>query len=119
LNAEAQTNRRPPVAHHHAPEPFRVLSALAEGVLEIVELPEGERMRLTATRSVAGLQAVVTIERPTGVETLVLVPIGDQRYQSAEAPREPHEFVGRLSLAADDRHHDLPFRMDEPEGHHH
>jgi cation diffusion facilitator family transporter len=105
--------------HHHAPDPFMVTCDLADGVLEIVDTPQGERMRLTIDRHAEGLTAMVVIDRPTGPETLFLMPVsGDHhRLQSMDAPAEPHEFDARLILHANGKSLDLPFRMTEPEGH--
>ncbi|WP_434722053.1 cation diffusion facilitator family transporter [Mesorhizobium sp. RIZ17] len=107
--------------HHHAPDPFLVSGKLASGLLEIVDTPQGERMRLRLSRHAEGLQAGVAIERPGGIERLVLSPVGgDHHYlQSLVAPAEPHEFSARLQLAAGSDSEDLPFMMAEPAGHHH
>ncbi len=108
--------------HHHAPEPFRVQCALASGSLEIVNTPAGERMRLTVPEHVEGLAAVVEIHRPGGkVETLPLLPSDTvrHRFESTVAPEEPHEFDAKLRLSSVHRQETLPFRMVEPEGHHH
>ncbi|AWC20865.1 putative cation efflux system protein [Aminobacter sp. MSH1] len=109
------------IQHHHAPAPFKVTSDLVDGSLEIVDTPNGERMRLTVDRHVDGLAAAVVIERPGGPETLPLISVaGDHhRYESAVAPAEPHEFQARLILSAIDRQRELPFTMVEPEDHHH
>lgn len=106
-------------AHHHAPDPFEVNCALAEGRLEIVDTPQGERMRFTLFRHAEGLTAVVVIDRPAGPETLFLLPdpADHHRLQSTDAPAEPHEFDARLTLQANGTSLDLPFRMTEPEGH--
>ncbi|OZA10602.1 MAG: cobalt transporter [Rhodobacterales bacterium 17-64-5] len=105
--------------HHHAPDPFVVTCDLADGVLEIVATPQGERMRLTIARHAEGLTAMVIIDRSAGPETLFLLPdAGDHhRLQSTEAPAEPHEFDARLVLHAGGRSKDLMFCMTEPEGH--
>ncbi|CDX22388.1 putative transmembrane efflux protein [Mesorhizobium plurifarium] len=108
--------------HHHAPDPFLVSGKLASGLLEIVDTPHGERMRLRLSRHAEGLRANVAIERADGaVESLPLSPLGgDHHYlQSLVAPAEPHEFSARLQLAAGSDSEDLPFAMAEPEGHHH
>lgn len=105
--------------HHHAPKPFQVSCQLAEGLLEIVDTPDGERMRFTISRHADGLQVTVRINRSGNVmETLPLSLVrGDgSTYQSAVAPQEPHEFQAELALAAGDLHEILPFRMTEPEG---
>ncbi|MER9529774.1 cation diffusion facilitator family transporter [Mesorhizobium sp. M0309] len=108
-------------AHHHAPEPFKVVCDLAEGTLEIVDTPAGERMRLTIDRHAHDLAATVIIDRPEGPETLRLDPVADNhhRLESTVAPAEPHEFQARLILIARGREQVLPFKMVEPEGHHH
>ncbi|OJY28851.1 MAG: cobalt transporter [Rhodobacterales bacterium 65-51] len=105
--------------HHHAPDPVVVTCDLADGLLEIVNTPEGERMRLTIDRHAEGLTAMVVIDRPNGLETLFLAPdAGDHhRLQSLVAPDEPHEFDARLVLQANGKSLDLPFRMTEPEVH--
>lgn len=108
--------------HHHAPDPFIVAGKLASGLLEIVDTPEGERVRLRLSRHAEGLQAQVAIERAGGaIESLPLSPVsGDHHYlQSGVAPAEPHEFEARLLLEAGAQSEDLPFAMTEPEGHHH
>ena len=107
--------------HHHAPAPFRVVGRLAEGVLEIVDTAEGERMRLTVSRHAERLRPVVIIDRPGGVaETLPLLPDeGDHHsFISEVAPAKPHEFDARLELTAGEGQEVLPFRMIEPEDHH-
>ncbi|MER9266983.1 cation diffusion facilitator family transporter [Mesorhizobium sp. M0119] len=115
------TGREPSHAHHHAPEPFKVACDLAEGTLEIVDTAAGERMRLTIERHADDLTATVIIDRPEGPETLRLEPAADNhhRLESTVAPAEPHEFQARLILAAKGREQVLPFKMVEPEGHHH
>jgi cation diffusion facilitator family transporter len=106
---------------HHAPAPFKVACDLAVGTLEIVDTPEGERMRLTIDQHGDDLEATVIIDRPGGSETLPLEPVADNhhRLESAVAPAEPHEFQARLILAAKGREQVLPFKMVEPDGHHH
>ena len=109
--------------HHHVPAPFRVSSPLATGLLEIIETPEGERMRLTVSRHVEGLAATVAIRRPGGaIETLPLIPKRDDHHElvSSIAPAEPHEFDAELELSDNkDRKESLAFQMKEPAGHHH
>lgn len=46
----ATSSGAPHAGHHHAPAPIPVAGEFVEGVLEIVDTPEGERMRLTAAR---------------------------------------------------------------------
>ncbi|MHB1761061.1 MAG: cation diffusion facilitator family transporter [Acidithiobacillus ferrivorans] len=103
--------------HHHAPEPFKVVCSLAEGSLEIVDTPQGERMQLTLSRRAEGLQATVSIKRPGIVqETLPLsLMTGNAIYQSAVAPEEPHEFEAELQLLAGEQRETLCFQMKEPD----
>jgi hypothetical protein len=108
---------------HYAPKPFHVVSPLARGLLEIVDTPDGERMRPTVTRHVEGLQAEVTIRRPGNVlEALPLLASPEDHHilQSAIAPSEPHEFEATLNLADPRGNNEaLPFAVKEPAGHHH
>ncbi|PDT27210.1 cobalt transporter [Rhizobium sp. L9] len=107
--------------HHHAPAPFTVSSRLATGLLEIIDTPGGERMRLSISKHAHGLEAVVEIARESGVERLPLLPscVDHHALISTLAPAEPHEFDAVLKLMAGIEVDDLPFRMEEPEGHHH
>jgi cation diffusion facilitator family transporter len=108
--------------HHHAPDPVAVQTRLANGLLQIVDTPEGERMRLRLSRHAEGLTAKVGIAREGGrTEMLELFPIGGDHHllQSRAAPEEPHEFSAKLQLAAGNDNEELPFAMKEPEGHHH
>lgn len=108
--------------HHHAPAPFAFNAKLADGLLEIIDTPLGERMRLTVYGDIQALQATVTIDRAEGkVETLELQPdTANQRaFTSASAPAEPHAFDAQLRLRIGDRSEVLPFRMDEPPSHAH
>jgi cation diffusion facilitator family transporter len=108
--------------HHHAPDPINVAAKLARGLLQIVDTPHGERMRLSVSNHAENLRARVVIARPSGKsEVLPLLPSKDDHhsYQSAVAPEEPHEFEAVLELAAGERRETLPFHMTEPEDHHH
>ncbi|WP_137909977.1 MULTISPECIES: cation diffusion facilitator family transporter [unclassified Burkholderia] len=109
-------------AHHHAPEPFRFDCSIASGLLEIVDTVDGERMRLSVREPARDLEAVVEIARPGGqIERLPLVPsdAARTRFESTVAPAEPHEFDAELRLSSRVDTQTLPFRMVEPEGHHH
>ncbi|MFN0218217.1 MAG: cation diffusion facilitator family transporter [Hyphomicrobium sp.] len=108
--------------HHDTPEPCQVRSSIASGLLEIIDTPDGERMRLSIKTLVAALQATVTIERPGNtVEVLELLPVqgNDGVYMSLEAPDEPHEFSAELRLKAGEQEHILRFAMTESSGHRH
>lgn len=107
--------------HHHAPKPFAFDNAMAQGTLEIVDTAQGERMRLRLLRAPLTLTARVVIQRPEGLEVLVLEPtVGAARtYQSLVAPAEPHEFDAVLTLDDGGEAIDLHFHMAEPAHHHH
>ncbi|MBY5408021.1 cation transporter [Rhizobium leguminosarum] len=108
--------------HHHAPGPFTVGSPLATGLLEIVDTPDGERFRLSVGKHAHGLQAVVEINRGNGaIERLPLLPSPTDHHAmlSAVAPAEPHEFDAVLKLMSGLEVDDLPFHMEEPNGHQH
>lgn len=109
------------IGHHHAPNPFVVDSQLATGLLEIIDTPEGERMRFSVRKHAPGLEAVVEIARGGQIERLPLLasPHDHHALISAAAPAEPHEFNAVLKLMAGIEVDDLPFRMLEPEGHQH
>ena len=103
--------------HRHTPQPFRVDGKLANGLLEIVDTPNGERMRLRVSRHTEGLKATVAIQREGNeVETLALIPVrGDHHHlESAIAPAEPHEFKAKLHLTAGTQIEELSFSMAEP-----
>ena len=110
-----------PRADHYAPEAFQFRSELAEGELSIANTPAGERMRITLSRSAAGLNAVVVIERDGRSETLALSPSLEDplNFESASAPSARHAFDGRLILSADGKKDIREFHMTEPAGHGH
>jgi cation diffusion facilitator family transporter len=109
--------------HHHAPEPVSITGELAEGVLEIADTPQGERLRFTAARLVAGAAVEVLIDRPGGqIETLPLRRFSADASAplvSEIAPAEPHEFSARFRVRAGGREETAPFRMVEPADHVH
>jgi hypothetical protein len=111
-----------PGGHHHAPDPFRFKGGLAEGILEIVDTPDGERMRMTLNQQISDLTAMAVIERPgSNKERLALdaVAKNPRMFLSTVAPAEPHEFDAALHLSVRERQETLPFRMTEPVGHDH
>lgn len=108
--------------HHHAPDPVPVSGELAEGVIEIVDTPGGERFRFTAARLSVGTKVAVAIDRPGGrVETLPLAAFDNDssRLLSTTAPAEPHEFDARLLLQQGVHKEVLSFHMIEPVDHTH
>ena len=109
------------IGHHHASDPVPVKGTFVEAVLEIVDTPNGERMRLTAARLTDNADVSVVIHRPEGEKKLPLLPQDGEQgvLMSSIAPAEPHEFDARLVLRVGEHEEILPFRMVEPEGHHH
>ena len=109
-----------PHGGHHAPEPVLIRGDLAQGVMEIIDTPEGERFRFTSSQRVPGLSAIATIRRaPAADEILELATLADgTSFVSSSAPQEPHEFDASLQLTLADRSEVVPFHMSEPEGHH-
>lgn len=106
--------------HHQAPASVAVKGDLADGVVEIIETAQGERLRFTTSQAIAGLKVAARIQRGEHrVETLELAaqPGVATEYLSSLAPREPHEFDAHLRLQLGGRTEDLPFRVVEPEGH--
>ncbi len=104
-------------SHHHAPDPVAVRGKLAEGTVEIVDTPDGERLWFTASRAAPGLEVHVEIERAGGMEALPLIRMASNlfRFASIVAPEEPHEFDARLHLRSGDQTESIPFRAIEPE----
>lgn len=115
-------DRGVPAAHgHHSPAPFVIRTELVTGLLNIVDTPAGERMRLTLERAADDLSATVVIDRSGTLETLPLDWVAGKplTMESAVSPAEPHEFSARLILSFSGGQESLPFMMVEPEGHHH
>jgi len=110
----------PDAGHQHAPAPVAVHGQLAEGVVEIIDTPGGERVQFTVSQAVAGLQATMAIQRAGGrIETLLLESLGGKslRFVSAAAPEEPHEFDAQIHLRVGDRNEAVALRFTEPHGH--
>ena len=116
----SQAVHQPTPHHHHAPTPVRVSGRLAEGVVEIVETPAGERMRFSAARLSDDTEALVEISRDGKPPETLLMAEASNRLQlmSDVAPAEPHEFVARLILRRGAEREELSFTMSEPLGHH-
>ena len=108
--------------YHYAPDPFRVSGALATGLLEIVDTPEGERMRLRVSKHAEGPSAEVVIDRPNAPqEVLSLSPSAGDHHtlRSTIAPAEPHEFTAKLRLKAGTTSEEFSFAMAQPAGRQH
>ena len=118
-DAETVPAADPHDSHHHAPAPFVVQSRFAEGVLQIIGIPAGERMLLRTTRAVTGLLAEVSIQRTEGrIEILQLYPMATNtaHFTSRAAPEEPHEFDAVLRLGDGENADTLAFHMAESKG---
>ncbi len=109
----------PHTGHHHGPAPLALGGELAQGVVEIVDTPSGERLRFTSSQPSPGLIAIATIKRNGSQdEVLELIDVQDgTQFLSKIAPGEPHEFDAVLRLQVSGRSEALPFHMVEPEGH--
>jgi cation diffusion facilitator family transporter len=106
--------------HHAAPIPVTIRGQLADGIIEIIETTEGERLRFIAARSSENLVVTVTIQREQGrIESMPLIQSIDNRdrFLSSTAPEEPHEFSAQLHLQAGALAETLSFRIVEPVGH--
>lgn len=107
---------------HSAPASAVVRGKLAEGRIEIVDTPAGERLRFTATQVPTNLQAEVLIYRdkpPMSTEVLPLIAASiTVQFQSTVAPAEPHQFDADLRLRNGGASEVLPFRMHEPHDRH-
>lgn len=107
--------------HHHAPNPVHVTNELINGVLEIIDTDEGERMRFTAAaQTSAPIQLSVIINRPESLEVLILKQSSKNstEFISEFAPNEPHEFSAEFEIRSAGKKEVLAFQMHEPEGHH-
>ena len=116
----SKSDEQPHGHHHGAPVPVPVSGELAEGIVEIIDTANGERMRFTATRASRGLAVAVSIQRDSvRLEVLELKPSHDDPncFLSSAAPEEPHEFDAQLNLRVGERLEALPFRVVEPDGH--
>lgn len=109
-----------PHSAHHAPDTVAIKGDLADGVIEIIDTPQGERFRFTSTRAIAGLTVVATIHRASAPDELLELSALPDRvsFVSGSAPQEPHEFDAQLELARDGRSETVRFHLSEPDGHH-
>ena len=106
--------------HHHAPEPIRISNVMTNGLLQIIDTSEGERMKFTAEKSQENLSLRVIINRSESLEVLVLKQTypGSKEYLSEAAPNEPHEFSAEFEMGLDNRKNVMTFEMHEPQDHH-
>ena len=108
------------MGHHHAPEPIHITNKIVNNLLEIINTPNGERMKFIAQESQENLIFRVIINRPDVPEILVLNQTfpGSKEYRSEFAPNEPHEFSAEFEMNFDNTRDIVPFEMHEPHGHH-
>lgn len=106
--------------HHGAPDPIHIKNEFATGRIEIVNTPDGERMKFFAETASANLNLRVIINRPEGLEVLVLnkTTDGSNDFISDVAPNEPHEFSAEFEMSNSTQREIIPFEMHEPDGHH-
>lgn len=105
--------------HHHAPDPVQVRGRLSEGILEIINTPEGERFKYRATRTIENLKVRVIINRSEGLEVLKLYRTSaSPDFVSITAPNEPHEFSAEIELSGRNEKEVFQFDMKEPDDHH-
>ncbi len=109
--------------HSHAPDPQPIKGRLGSGVIEIIDTPAGERMRLTLDAARAIAEARVEILREGGRKEILHLSAPDGAkliWLSDVAPAEPHEFKAEVVLHVGGEETEwLPFEVHEPEGHHH
>ena len=105
--------------HHGAPVPVSVSGKIAQGVVEIIDTPNGERLRFTASRATPGLGVVAAIKRDNRIEILPLTAQPDVPtvFLSSQAPEEPHEFDAELRFDAQTELETVTFSVVEPTGH--
>ena len=106
--------------HHHASEPIQITNKLISGIIQIINTPNGERMQFIADSMDTKLSFRVVINRPEGLEVLVLKKslTNSNEYISEFAPNEPHEFSAEFEISLNDQKEIIPFEMHEPHDHH-
>ena len=105
---------------HHAPDPVTIRGTKLSGLLEIINTPDGERMRFTASRNISEDTLMVEIDRRENpVERLVLLKNSEDTntFLSTTAPGEPHEFTAVIFLVNSPER--INFSMKEPADHDH
>ncbi len=106
--------------HNHDAEPVMINSNHTKGHLEIVQTPDGERMKYSFSKKSEHLSLRVLINRPDGLEILELNQVsGADFYMSNIAPSEPHEFAAELEMTAGTLREVIPFEMHEHHDHDH
>ncbi len=109
--------RQMKVSHHHhgAPDPVHIKNSLTTGSLEIVQTPNGERMKYSAETSSDQLKFRVVITRSESLEVLELERISNSNeFLSRHAPNEPHEFSAEFEISSGETREVIAFEMREP-----
>jgi nickel/cobalt exporter len=105
---------------HGTPDPIAINSDLAKGKLEIVQTPNGERMKFSVAQMSSKNHVRVIINRPDGLEVLELLSTSDSTVlMSNVAPNEPHEFSAEFEISSSGKREVVTFAMHEPHDHHH
>ncbi len=108
----------PDHGHSHAPDPQPVKGRMTSGIVEIIQTPAGERLRLTLDAAVSCLSVRVEIMRGAGqTEILSLSPQNQANliWLSNAPPDEPHEFKAKVLLTVAAETEALPFEIHEPD----
>jgi len=109
--------------HSHAPDPQPIKGRLASGVVEIIDTPGGERMRLTLDSGASVREAYVDIVRDGGKIEHIILSGRDaalKTWMSDVPPAEPHEFKANVVLIGNDgANESVPFEVHEPQHDHH
>lgn len=101
--------------HHHAPDPIHIKCHDTQGVLEIIDTPQGERMRYVASNISPDVKIRVIINRSEGLEVLELQPTSSaNEWMSLVAPNEPHEFSAEFEVSKGELREVILFEMHEP-----
>jgi nickel/cobalt exporter len=104
--------------HHHAPDPIHIKSKDTQGVLEIIDTPNGERMRYLADHILPGLKIRVVINRSEQLEVLELNKTANvNEWMCNVAPNEPHEFSAEFEISRGESREVILFEMHEPHSH--
>lgn len=106
--------------HHHAPDPIHIKCKDTQGVLEIIDTSNGERIRYVASNISPDIKIRVIINRSEGLEVLELQPTSNtNEWMSEVAPNEPHEFSAEFEVSCGKSREVILFEMHEPDDHHH
>lgn len=104
--------------HHHAPDPIHMKCKDTQGVLEIIDTSEGERMRYIANSISPDVKLRVVINRSEQLEVLELNKTANKNeWMSSIAPNEPHEFSAEFEISKNDSREVILFKMHEPHSH--